>query len=66
MPRKTAKQETEQTISRFFEEAKAGYMKDILATRQPGRRRALLSEVDALDKVQARFYHWMNGEVTAA
>ncbi len=66
MPRKTARAEVEQQLTQFFDETKASYVADILKTRQPGRRAALLAEVDALDKVKGRFYYWLNGEVNAA
>ena len=45
----------------FFDEAKAGLTADILKTRQPTRRAELLNEIDALDRVHARFYNWVNG-----
>ncbi len=61
MPRRTAKQETERMFGRFLQEAKAGLTQDILSTRQPKRRKALLTEIDALDRVEARFYAYVNG-----
>ena len=66
MPRKTARAELERQMEQFFDETKAGYMKDVMATRQPARRRALLAEADALDKVKGRFYNWLTGQVSAA
>lgn len=64
MPRKSMKDESAAFIEQFFDEAAANYMKDVMQTRQPSRRRQLLAEADALDKVKARFYNWLNGKVT--
>lgn len=61
MPRRTARQETERMFNQFLQEAKDGLTRDILSTRQPKRRKGLLTEIDALDRVEARFYAWVNG-----
>jgi len=61
MPRRSTKEESAKFMSGFFEEAKASLTADILKTRQPMRRTELLNEIDALDRVNARFYNWING-----
>ena len=61
MPRKSTKEEAAQFMEGFFEEAKQNLTADILKTRQPIRRSELLNEIDALDRVNARFYNWING-----
>ncbi len=61
MPRRTAKQETERMFNQFLQEAKDGLNRDISSTRQFKRRKGLLREIDALDRVEARFYSWVNG-----
>lgn len=61
MPRKSTKDESAQFIQSFFDEAKVQLTEDILKTRQPSRRGQLLKEIDALDRVHARFYNWING-----
>lgn len=65
MPRKSMKDESAAYIQQFFTEAKAGLLNDITKTKQMPRRRALLAELDALDKVNARFYHWAQNGVAA-
>lgn len=52
-------------MQRFFEETKAGLLKDITATRQKPRRAALLAQLDTFDKVEGRFYHWMTSQVSS-
>jgi hypothetical protein len=59
MARKTMVQEAEQLLTRFFAETKAGIMADVMKTRQPTRRNHLLAELDAFDKVEGRYYHWL-------
>jgi hypothetical protein len=59
MARKTAAEEVEKLTKQFFAETKEGLWLDIRQTRQMSRRKALLAEVDALDKVEGRFYHWL-------
>ena len=61
MPRRSTREEATKFMQGFFEEAKDALTKDILKTRQPLRRTELLSEIDALDRVNARFYNWING-----
>ena len=65
MARRTALAEATDLINRFFTETKDGYMKDVLATRIPERRSVLLSEVDVLDKVEGRYYAWINSQRAA-
>ena len=66
MPRKSTKEEAGAYMETFFDEAKQLLTDDILRTRQPGRRGQLLKEIDALDRVHARFYNWINGVDTDA
>ena len=61
MPRRSTKEEAAKFMEGFFTEAKDTLTTDILRTRQPERRTALLNEIDALDRVHARFYNWING-----
>ena len=48
-------------MATFFEEARNGLLQDVTKTRQPTRREELLKEIDALDRVNGRFYNWVNG-----
>ena len=66
MPRRSTKEEATQFMEGFFEEAKQTLTDEILRTRQPNRRGQLLKEIDALDRVHARFYNWVNGVSTDA
>jgi hypothetical protein len=59
MARKTLVQEAEKLLTGFFVETKAGIVQDITKTRQPTRRAHLLAELDAFDKVEGRYYHWL-------
>ena len=61
MPRRSTKEEATKFMAGFFAEAKDALTADILKTRQPTRRSELLNEIDALDRVHARFYNWING-----
>ena len=61
MPRRSTKEEASKFMQGFFEEAKERLTADILKTRQRPRRNELLKEIDALDRVHARFYNWING-----
>ena len=61
MPRKTTKEEAAGYIETFFAEAKQALTDEVLRTRQPKRRNELLKEIDALDRVNGRFYNWING-----
>jgi len=62
MARRTAIAETETLMAEFFADASARLTHDITKTRQWPRRRELLHELDALDKVKARFYDWKQGK----
>lgn len=66
MPRRSTKEEATKFMEGFFDEAKQILTDDILRTRQPARRGQLLKEIDALDRVHARFYNWVNGVSTDA
>lgn len=59
MARKTIVQEAEKLLTGFFADTKAGIMADVMKTRQPTRRAHLLAQLDAFDKVEARYYHWL-------
>ena len=59
MPRRTAIAEAGDLINQFFEETKAGYLKDIMATQVMSRRKELLRQLDMFDKVQGRAYAWL-------
>ena len=61
MPRKSTKEETAKYMQEFFIEAKDFLTAEILKTRQLTRREELLKEIDALDRVHARFYNFING-----
>ena len=61
MARRTAAAETEELMKVFFSETEQDYIIKIKATRQPKRRKVMLAELDALDAVKGRFYHWING-----
>ena len=61
MPRRSTREEASKFMQGFFDEAKQILTDDILKTRQPLRREELLKEIDALDRVNARFYNWVNG-----
>jgi len=65
MPRLSTLKQAERHMQRFFEETKAGLLKDITATRQKPRRAALLAQLDTFDKVEGRFYHWMTSQVSS-
>ena len=52
-------------MRQFFDEAKGGIMADVMKTRQKQRRAALLAQLDAFDKVEARFYHWHTSQVAS-
>jgi hypothetical protein len=65
MPRKSSKREVGDLVQEFMDEAKADLMKEVLATRQPSRRRELLAAADGLDSVSKRFYAWLNGRFAA-
>jgi hypothetical protein len=49
-------------MAEFFADASERLTHDITKTRQWPRRRELLHELDALDKVKARFYDWKQGK----
>jgi hypothetical protein len=66
MPRKSTREEASEFMQGFFDEAKEVLTADILKTRQTQRRRELLNEIDALDRVHSRFYNWINGVKTDA
>ena len=66
MARKTAKEEAGKLMKLFVQQTKDKYLRDITATRQPGRRRQLLYELDALDSVAGKLYDWLNGLEDAA
>lgn len=61
MPRRTAKEEIEKQFQIFFDEAQQQLTDEIRTTRQPQRRGQALKELDALELVYKRFYHWVNG-----
>lgn len=61
MPRRSTREEATKFMQTFFDEAKANLLKDVTSTMQTKRRTALLNEIDALDRVHARFYNWVNG-----
>lgn len=66
MPRRSTKEEATRFMAQFFEEAKENITRDVVSTRQPKRRSELLKELDALDRVDSRFYNWVNGLDTDA
>ena len=59
MARKTALEEVQKHCADFFSETRAQLQRDITGTKQWPRRKAMLAELDALDKVEGRFYHWL-------
>ena len=59
MARRTALAEASDLIEQFFKEVKADYMRDIMSTRQMGRRKELLRQIDMFDKVHGRAYDWL-------
>jgi hypothetical protein len=63
MARQTKVQEGRQLFDEFFAEVKAGYMAQIMATRQKGRRAHLLNEMAVFDKVEGRAYDWFNARI---
>ena len=65
MPRTSTQKQAERLITKFFEEAKAGSMSDVMKTRQPPRRQALLAQLDAFDKVEGRYYAWLTSQEAA-
>lgn len=65
MARRTAIEEAQRLIERFFKETKDGYMQQIMATRQKGRRAELLKQLDVFDKVEGRAYDWLTSQVKA-
>ena len=62
MPRASPIRQAEKHIERFFRETKDSIMVDVMATRQPPRRQALLAQLDTFDKVEGRFYHWLTSQ----
>lgn len=65
MPRLSTMKQAERLINQFFDETEKGLMQDFRSTRQPTRRRALDAEMDVIDKVKARFYHWHTSQVSS-
>ncbi len=59
MARKTTIEEVEIHLTRFFSETKKHLMQEAMKTRQPPRRAELMSQLDAFDKVEGRYYHWL-------
>jgi hypothetical protein len=63
MARPTALEEGRKLLNQFFDETKAGYMSQIMATRQKQRRAHLLNEMAVFDKVEGKAYDWFNERI---
>ena len=62
MPRASPIKQGEKFFNRFIDEVFADIHRDYRATRQPTRRAALDAEMDGLDKIKGRFYHWLTSQ----
>ena len=61
MPRRSTREEATKFIESFFSEAEVYFKDEMTKTRQVGRRDEMWNNLQALDRVNAFFYNWLNG-----
>lgn len=66
MARKTLKEAADAMFQRFYVETLEQLTHEIRSTRQPNRVLELKKELDALEKVRDRFYHYLQEDEAVA